>query len=43
MIESIAVLVAVVLSSWCSGMVYGMYRYERTHENRTLGELVNND
>ncbi|MFA9516335.1 hypothetical protein ACERIT_03815 [Halopenitus sp. H-Gu1] len=28
-----------LLMVWCSGVFYGMYRYERRTQNRTLREI----
>ena len=32
-----------LLMVWASGMLYGMYRYERRTTNRTLREMFCND
>lgn len=40
MIESAAVLVALMILSWSAGVAWGCYRYERTHQNRSIIQLV---
>lgn len=38
-----ALLIFAVLSAWSSGIAFGVYRYERANQNRTIREMVKNE